>query len=302
MSNIEQQRSGDCNGGSATMSNDEVRTESVHCSWTITKLAKAMLKVQKAIGPAVKDKKNDFTKSSYATLNSVMDSCLDVLTDAGIWVTQYPVAYDGGQSSKGLVLALVTKLVHAESGEWQSSLLVMPLSKNDPQGYGSAMTYARRYGLSAMVGIVTEDDDANMACNRGSKGVVHNAFNQGIQPSQSIATRANNQPIVHSQQQLPNNAQLADSPCRDLPVSAQVPVNSQPVGNQQTNGNNQRGINNQPDGCLPKIDGVNYNQLVGKNGAAYVIATGNTRGKSPILKEAGFSWDASGKKWWKYAS
>ena len=63
----------------------------------------------------------------------------------------------------GSLLGLVTKLVHAESGEWQKSLLVMPLSKTDPQGYGSALTYARRYGLSALVGIVTEDDDVNGA-------------------------------------------------------------------------------------------------------------------------------------------
>jgi hypothetical protein len=61
-------------------------------------------------------------------------------------------------------LGLVTKLVHAESGQWQASLLKMPLPKSDPQGYGSAMTYARRYGLSALVGIVTEsDDDSEMA-------------------------------------------------------------------------------------------------------------------------------------------
>lgn len=126
------------------------------CSESITKLAKAMLGVQKVVGPAFKDKFNGFTQSKYATLNSVMEACGEALTNAGIWITQYPVPVDGGNSS---LLGLVTKIVHAESGEWQSSLLVMPLPKNDPQGYGSALTYARRYGLSALVGIVTEDDD-----------------------------------------------------------------------------------------------------------------------------------------------
>lgn len=56
-------------------------------------------------------------------------------------------------------MGLVTKLTHAESGQWQSSLMVMPLPKADPQGYGSAMTYFRRYALSALIGIVTEEDD-----------------------------------------------------------------------------------------------------------------------------------------------
>jgi len=248
-------------------------------STTITKLAKAMLKVLKAIGPAFKDKANDFTKSRYATLNSVMDSCMEILTENGIWVTQYPVGVHGG----GKILGLVTKLVHVESGEWQSSLLEMPLPKSDPQGYGSAMTYARRYGLSAMVGIVTEDDDANLACQTGSKGVVHNTFENVVQPAQTAVSVGANQANFKSDQNLPKYAQAPNSVCRDLPVSAQVQANNQVAS-------------------LPRIDGVNYQQLTSGNGAPYVVATGQTRGKSPMLKEAGFSWDASGKRWWRYAS
>ena len=132
----------------------------VMCAEKITNLAKAMLEVQRAVRPACKDKLNDFTHSRYATLNSVMEACGEALINAGIWVTQYPVPVEGN----GSLLGLVTKLVHAESGEWQESLLVMPLPKTDPQGYGSALTYARRYGLSSMIGLVTEDDDANSAC------------------------------------------------------------------------------------------------------------------------------------------
>jgi len=249
------------------METEILRGQTELSSETITKLAKAMLKVQAAIGPAFKDKANDFTKSRYATLNSVMDSCMEILTENGIWLCQYPVASPG--DNKTATIALVTKLLHVESGEWQSSLLVMPLPKSDPQGYGSAMTYARRYGLSAMVGIITEDDDANSACQTGTKGVVHNSFENVVQPAQNAVIPANNQPIQPS------------------------------VGN---DGNNQRELNNIADGRLPKIDGVNYQQLTAGNGAHYVVATGQTRGKSPMLKEAGFSWDASGKRWWRYAS
>ncbi|MGE4297900.1 MAG: ERF family protein [Desulfovibrionaceae bacterium] len=124
----------------------------------ITHLAKAMLHVHKALPIAQKDRENPFTKSRYATLNSVVETCREALLAQGVWVSQYPVPAEIGH------LGLVTKLVHAESGEWQSSLLVMPLPKADPQGYGSALTYARRYALSTLVGLVTElDDDAQAA-------------------------------------------------------------------------------------------------------------------------------------------
>ncbi|MDD2389206.1 MAG: ERF family protein [Desulfobacterales bacterium] len=133
--------------------------ESKMCSSEITALATAMIKVQQTLPAAPTDRENSFTKSRYATLNSVFRACRDALLSQGIWVTQYPVPVEQNH------LGLVTKLVHAESGQWQSSLMVMPLPKNDPQGYGSAMTYARRYGLTALVGIVIEnDDDGEAAC------------------------------------------------------------------------------------------------------------------------------------------
>ncbi|BDQ36836.1 single-stranded DNA-binding protein [Pseudodesulfovibrio nedwellii] len=132
--------------------------ESQMCSPEITELVEAMIQVQQTLSPALKDAENTFTNSRYATLHSVMNACRDALLQHGIWLTQYPVSVELNQ------LGLVTKIVHAETGQWQASLLTMPLPKNDPQGYGSAMTYARRYGLSALIGIVTEnDDDGEMA-------------------------------------------------------------------------------------------------------------------------------------------
>ena len=133
------------------------------CSAEITKLASAMIKVQTMLQPAIRDRNNTFTKSDYATLNSVMDVCRQPLLENGIWLTQYPVPVQPGY------LGLVTKFIHAESGQWQASLLSMPLPKADPQGYGSAMTYARRYILSAMLGIVTEYDDAANAAREGEQ-------------------------------------------------------------------------------------------------------------------------------------
>ena len=131
--------------------------DTTYCSTEITELAKALLAVQAQLQPALKDAENPFTKSNYATLNSVMDTCRDALHANGILITQFPVPAENGH------LGLATKLIHAESGQWHSSLMVMPLPKADPQGYGSAQTYARRYALCAMLGIVTEDDDGEGA-------------------------------------------------------------------------------------------------------------------------------------------
>ncbi len=135
-------------------------------SENITDLAKALLCVQRTVQPVTKDAENPFTKSWYASLNSVMDACRNALIENGIWMCQYPVPVE--QSN---FLGLVTKLTHAESGQWQSSLAVVPLPKADPQGMGSAITYARRYALTAMLGMVTEDDDGEGAKN-GKKSPV----------------------------------------------------------------------------------------------------------------------------------
>ncbi|WDP91069.1 MAG: ERF family protein [Desulfobacter sp.] len=148
------------------------------CSDKITDLAKAMIQVQQALAPALKDSINDFTNSSYASLKSVMEVCRAALFNHGIWMTQYPVSVDKGH------LGLVTKIIHAASGQWQSSLIEMPLPKNDPQGYGSAMTYARRYGLSALLGIITEDDDAESAMQRQeNENHQINPLNHGATPA-----------------------------------------------------------------------------------------------------------------------
>ena len=221
---------------------------------SISSLAKAMIKAQASIVPASRDRLNPFTRSMYASLGSVVDSCRQALLNAGIWVTQYPVPVDGGES--GSVIALATKLVHADSGEWQASLLVMPVVKNDPQGFGSALTYARRYGLSAMVGIVTEDDDANEACQQPSKVVT------AAEPATS--------PVITEDR---NRSRVAVRPAVPPPPTA-------------------------PDN-LPRIDGVTFSQSQGQDGNIYIMATGDTRNKSAILKEAGFRWDAARKLWWK---
>lgn len=122
----------------------------------IGNLAKALAAVQSQLNPAAKDAKNPFFKSTYATLNSIWDSCRDLLADNSLAIAQLNQIHEHG-------VVIETVLMH-ESGEWISGEMFLPLSKNDAQGMGSAMSYGRRYGLAAIIGIVAdEDDDANAA-------------------------------------------------------------------------------------------------------------------------------------------
>lgn len=235
-----------------------------YSSQKMTELAKAMLRVQQTLVPVTKDAENSFIKSKYATLNAVMNSCRDVLLANGIWVSQFPVPVESG------CLGLATKLIHAESGEWQASCMVMPLPKADPQGYGSALTYARRYALATLVGLVTEvDDDAEGAMGRERQGGTDQNTNLYQLESQSRVDTQGQQKHVSSQTggQQASRSLLSDS-----------------------------GI-----ASLPQLDGVVYQQVQAKGGRTCVTASGNTKAKKSLLKEAGFRWDNSRKIWWKYA-
>lgn len=128
-------------------------------SESIAELTKALVNVQANLKPAVKDAKNPFFKSNYADINSVWDSCRDLLADNGLAVIQTTAPAEHA-------VIVETILAHT-SGEWIGGELLLPLTKGDAQGVGSAITYGRRYGLAAIVGIVAdEDDDGNAASPR----------------------------------------------------------------------------------------------------------------------------------------
>jgi hypothetical protein len=115
----------------------------------------ALASAQAQMGKAVKDSKNPAFKSTYADLSSVMDACLPALNANGIAVLQ-PLHDEDGK------LYVKTILAHA-SGATLECRVPLIVGKNDMQGYGSAVTYARRYGLMAMAGIAPDDDDGNAA-------------------------------------------------------------------------------------------------------------------------------------------
>ncbi len=129
---------------------------------SINELAAALSKTQGAIGSVAKGLTNPFYKSKYAPLSACWDVIRKPLSDNGLSVTQTT------ECSPDAVI-VVTTLMH-NSGQWISSKLSMPPVKNDPQGIGSAITYARRYSLMGIVGIATDDDDddGNAACGRGN--------------------------------------------------------------------------------------------------------------------------------------
>ncbi len=128
----------------------------------IGKIALALAKAQGIIGNAHKDSANPFFKSSYADLASCWDACREALAKNELAVIQTHSAGSSGD------VVLTTKLIHSSGQFFTGTINVRP-SKNDPQGYGSATTYARRYGLCAMVGISPADDDGNAASGKVAK-------------------------------------------------------------------------------------------------------------------------------------
>lgn len=129
-------------------------------STEIKDLATALAKAQGSLKAAEKDGKNPHFKSSFATLESVWDSIRKALSENGLSVSQpFDISADGQ-------LILTTVLMHS-SGQWISGSRILNPVKNDPQSVGSALTYARRYDLCAMVGQVQGDDDAESAQGRG---------------------------------------------------------------------------------------------------------------------------------------
>ena len=129
-------------------------------SENINELASALAKAQGEMQAAIKDSVNPFFKSKYADLGSVWDAARPVLSKNGLCVIQ-------STEILGDKIVMVTTLAHS-SGQWMKSYLPLNPSKNDSQGVGAAITYLRRYSLSALVGVVCDDDDdGETAVGRG---------------------------------------------------------------------------------------------------------------------------------------
>lgn len=142
----------------------------------INELVAAIVAAQVKMVPASKDHVNPYFKSKYADLPTCWEA-VSSFREAGIAITQSPM--DGPD---GYVL-LDTQLSHT-SGQWMRSRLKIRVAKDDPQGYGSAITYARRYALGCMTGLVTEEDDDGNAASTPQQQKAH-AFQQQKQTAQA---------------------------------------------------------------------------------------------------------------------
>jgi len=115
-------------------------------------LAKALHAFQKDAPPIHFDAENDHYHHKFVSLSKVIAEIRPALNKQGLVYTQFLTNIDG-------LPALETMLIHAESGEDIAAVAPLILAKNDPQGWASAVTYARRYALLSMLGLVGEEDD-----------------------------------------------------------------------------------------------------------------------------------------------
>ena len=128
----------------------------------LNELAAALAKAQAQIHGAEMSRVNPAFKSKYATLADVWNACRDALTKNGLSIVQLPSYVDGE-------VRITTILLHS-SGQSIRETLALPVVKKDPQGLGSAISYGRRYALSAMVGVCPDEDDDGNAASRSQQG------------------------------------------------------------------------------------------------------------------------------------
>jgi hypothetical protein len=129
-----------------------------------TTLFTALCKAQQSFKPAIKDTANPFFKSKYADLASIWDACKDALAANDLFISQSISVTETGP-------VLITKVFHISGEHIESTCPIICGKQNDPQAFGSAVTYTRRYSLAPLLGIITDDDDGEGAMVRPAANV-----------------------------------------------------------------------------------------------------------------------------------
>ena len=119
-------------------------------------LSQALVKAQAAMSHAAKDAKNPHFKSAYSSLASVIDAVRPALSANGLAFVQKLHTADSG-------ISVETVLIHESGEELSCGILFIPATKQDAQGFGSAISYGKRYSLQAALGIASDDDDGQAA-------------------------------------------------------------------------------------------------------------------------------------------
>lgn len=232
-------------------------------SKSVKHLGEAMLAVQEELEPVVKNATNDFKSSKYATLPKVQEACLPILRKHGLWLSQFTCVTEPGS------IYLVTRIVHLESEEYQESHLIMPAPKNDPQGYGSALTYSRRYALQVAVGIVCEDDDDG---NKAGKSLAEENA-----PAAPGSARTGKGSSGQTRKKPESAGQPAPNTGQDVPETVKKVIAS-----------------------LPALNGVTY-EAAKNDGKFYILAKGKTNDRKQMLQGAGFQPGKQQNVWYKLA-
>jgi hypothetical protein len=131
-------------------------------------IASALVKAQKAFGPALKTATNPHFRTKYADLSACVEAVIESLNANGIYLLQGTHECPDG-------VTVETVFLHESGEQLTAGKLHVPAAKQDPQGYGSALTYARRYSLMAACGIAPEDDDGNAASKPAAKPAAEEA-------------------------------------------------------------------------------------------------------------------------------
>ena len=151
-------------------------------------IASALVKAQREFGPALKSSTNPHFRSKYADLSACIEAVIGSLNNQGIYLMQLTEEHEGG-------VKVSTVFIHESGEQLSGGSLFMPATKLDAQGFGSALSYARRYSLMAACGIAPEDDDGNQATKTA--------------PQQAIPKAAPKQP--EAQHKLPSKIEGKDA-------------------------------------------------------------------------------------------
>ncbi len=161
-------------------------------SETIVKIYGAVIEAQGQMPTLKKSEVNPFFKSKYVALPDLITVVFPILHQNGLAVMQFPGAFLNGS------LEITTRLIHI-SGEWIEETAMIPLQKTDPQGFGSALTYGKRYSICAILGISEDtDDDANSAVKTPPVVQSHQkeviTAKSGISAQPAVSVKASDKP------------------------------------------------------------------------------------------------------------
>lgn len=126
------------------------------------KLMPALLNVKKKLRPMVKDSANPFFKSKYLELSDILINLEPILHEEGLFLTQSTLVKEG-------TTLVINRVTHAASSQFAESEFPAETSTADPQKLGSAVSYARRYGVQSLFALNSVDDDANAASGKGDR-------------------------------------------------------------------------------------------------------------------------------------